>query len=427
MTASVAEEAWFSDPALRRIFALLNDGTGEVRVVGGAVRNALMGLGVADIDLASTHEPQEVTALAEAAGIKVVPTGIDHGTVTLVIDGRGFEVTTLRHDVVPKGRHADVAFGADWEADAARRDFTINALYADESGRVHDHVGGLADIETRTVRFIGDAGARIMEDHLRILRYFRFYAWYGGGRPDAEALKACARMKDTLGKLSAERVWKELKTLLSAPDPARALLWMRQAGVLDAVLPESTRWGIDAVPGLMLAEADLGWVPDAMLRLMAIVPPDEPRLAALSARLKMSRAEADRLADWATTPALPPAAAGTVLDRLLYRHGGRPVFDRLKLALANVKVRPGGADDRGRIEDTAGLVRLIKRAEAWQRPVFPLTGLDLLSVGMVPGVELGRRMKAVEEHWIEGNFALDRDALLAFAMDLPASDGQTEH
>jgi tRNA nucleotidyltransferase/poly(A) polymerase len=380
-----------------------------------------MGLAVADIDLATTREPQEVTARAEAAGIRVVPTGFDHGTVTLVIDGRGFEVTTLRHDVVPKGRHAEVAFGADWPADAARRDFTMNALYADAEGRVHDHVGGLADIATRTVRFIGEADARIAEDHLRILRYFRFYAWYGEGRPDAAALKACARAKETLRKLSAERIWKELKTLFAAPDPGRALLWMRQAGVLDVILPESTRWGIDAIPGLVSAEADFGWRADPLLRLMAIVPPDEPRLAALAERLRMSRAEADRLADWAATPAPPANAAGTVLDRLLYRHGTKPVIDRLKLALANLRVRPAG-DERARLEEAGSLFRLIQRAEKWERPVFPITGLDLLAVGMVPGAELGRRMKKVEEHWIEGNFTADREALIAFAMDLPAPD-----
>ncbi|RYE62184.1 MAG: CCA tRNA nucleotidyltransferase, partial [Oxalobacteraceae bacterium] len=182
-TPSVAGEAWFNDAALQRLLALLNADGGEARVAGGAVRNALMGLAVADIDVATTLLPQDVVERAEAAGMKAVPTGIEHGTVTLVIDGTPFEVTTLRRDIETDGRHAKVSFGTDWQADAERRDLTINALYADASGAVVDLVGGLPDIESRTIRFIGDASQRIAEDHLRILRFFRFFAYYGSGRP----------------------------------------------------------------------------------------------------------------------------------------------------------------------------------------------------------------------------------------------------
>ncbi|MGO6900642.1 CCA tRNA nucleotidyltransferase, partial [Rhizobium ruizarguesonis] len=270
----LADQAWFRDPALGRILTLLSADGGEGRVVGGAVRNSLMGLPVNDVDIATTLRPEAVMERAAAAGIKAVPTGLEHGTVTLVIDGKPFEVTTLRTDVETDGRHAKVAFSTDWKADAERRDLTINALYADAKGEVVDLVGGLADIKTRNIRFIGDAARRIAEDHLRILRFFRFFAYYGSGRPDAEGLKACSAARSKLTTLSAERVWSELRKLLGAGDPGRALLWMRQVAVLTEILPESERWGIDAIPSLITTEKALGWTPDPLLRLAAIVPPD---------------------------------------------------------------------------------------------------------------------------------------------------------
>ena len=228
---NLADRDWFQEPGLQRVMALLNSGGAETRVVGGAVRNSLMGLAVGDIDLATTLVPEEVIERAEAEGIKVVPTGIEHGTVTLVFEGKGYEVTTLRRDVETNGRHAEVAFGASWQEDADRRDLTINALYVGLDGEVIDLVGGLKDIETKTIRFIGDAEQRIAEDYLRVLRFFRFFAHYGSGRPDTEGLKASARARTQLKSLSAERVWSEIKKLLSARDPGRALLWMRQSEI----------------------------------------------------------------------------------------------------------------------------------------------------------------------------------------------------
>jgi poly(A) polymerase len=236
--------------SLRNLLAILNQGGEEARIAGGAVRNALIGESISDVDIATTCLPDEVRKRAEASGFKCVPTGIAHGTLTVIVEGVPYEVTTLRADVATDGRRAEVAFGRDWQTDAERRDFTVNGLYADAQGNVTDLVGGIADIKSRTIRFIGSAEKRIGEDHLRILRFFRFFAWYGSGRPDGEGLKACARMKGAIDKLSAERVWSELKKLLSAPDPSRALLWMRQSGVLTAALPESEKWGIDAVHGL---------------------------------------------------------------------------------------------------------------------------------------------------------------------------------
>ncbi|MEI3804604.1 CCA tRNA nucleotidyltransferase [Agrobacterium sp. CCNWLW32] len=414
--SSLAGRDWFEKPALKRIFALLNADGGEVRIVGGAVRNALMDLPVVDVDLATTLTPDVVVARAKAAGIKAVPTGIEHGTVTLVIDGEGFEVTTLRRDVETNGRHAQVAFGTDWQTDAERRDLTINALYADEKGEIIDLINGLPDIETGTVRFIGDAAMRISEDYLRILRFFRFFAHYGSGRPDADGLRASARAKDKLGTLSAERVWSELKKLLSARDPSRALLWMRQSGVLTEILPETEKWGIDAIHGLVATEQALGWAVDPMLRLSAILPPDRDRLVALAARLRLSKAEAAYLTHWASAPAADPELKETALDRLLYRQGVEGVKTRLKLALAAARADVSAGDTA--MQKVARLSTLLARAEKFHKPGFPLSGVDVMAAGVEAGPKVGEVLKSLEEKWIDVNFSLDRAALTARLKDM---------
>ena len=414
--SSLAGRDWFEKPALKRIFALLNADGGEVRIVGGAVRNALMDLPVVDVDLATTLTPDVVVARAKAAGIKAVPTGIEHGTVTLVIDGEGFEVTTLRRDVETNGRHAQVAFGTDWQTDAERRDLTINALYADEKGEIIDLIDGLPDIETGTVRFIGDAAMRISEDYLRILRFFRFFAHYGSGRPDADGLRASARAKDKLGTLSAERVWSELKKLLSARDPSRALLWMRQSGVLTEILPETEKWGIDAIHGLVATEQALGWAVDPMLRLSAILPPDRDRLVALAAHLRLSKAEAAYLTYWASAPAADPELKETALDRLLYRQGVEGVKTRLKLALVAARADVSAGDTA--MQKVARLSTLLARAEKFHRPGFPLSGVDVMAAGVEAGPKVGEVLKSLEEKWIDVNFSLDRAALTARLKDM---------
>ncbi|MGN8151129.1 CCA tRNA nucleotidyltransferase [Agrobacterium sp. 22094] len=409
--SGIAGQSWFSKPGLQRIFSLLNADGGEARVVGGAVRNALMGLPVGDIDMATTLPPQDVVERAKEAGIKAVPTGIDHGTVTLVVDGEGYEVTTLRRDVTTDGRHAEVAFGTDWKEDAERRDLTINALYADASGEVIDLIGGLADIETKTVRFIGDAATRIAEDHLRILRFFRFFAYYGSGRPDADGLRASARAKDKLSTLSAERVWSEMKKLLGADDPSRALLWMRQAGVLAQILPETEKWGIDSIHGLVATEQALGWKPDPMLRLASIIPPDAERVAALSSRLRMSKNEAARLDQWAKAPAIDPSLAETALDRLLYRQGVEGVKTRLKLALSSARADMSAGETA--MQKIAKLSALLARAEKFNKPSFPISGADVLAAGLPAGPQVGEVLSELEAAWVDGNFAADRETLLA--------------
>ena len=230
---------WLSKASLQTVFDGLQAAGGEVRVNGGAVRNALMREAVRDVDLSTTLLPLETISALEKAGIRAVPTGLEHGTITGVIDGDAYEITTLREDIETSGRHAVVKFGLDWKKDALRRDFTMNAIYCDRNGVIYDPINGMDDLKSRTVRFIGAASERIEEDYLRILRFFRFFAWYGSGRPDAEGLTACARLKDGLSDISVERIWIELKKMLSAADPSRALLWMRTTGVLTLILPET--------------------------------------------------------------------------------------------------------------------------------------------------------------------------------------------
>ena len=395
---------WLDEPTLQKLLAALSAGGEEARIAGGAVRNALMGASATDVDIATTNLPADTIERVIAAGFKAIPTGIEHGTITVVAEGRAYEVTTLRADVETDGRHAKVVFGRDWTRDAERRDFTINALYAQADGTVIDLVGGLADLDARRLRFIGDAEARIREDYLRILRFFRFFAWYGTGRPDAEGLKASARLKDGLSRLSAERVWSELKKLFSAPDPARAALWMRQAGVLGEVVPETVKWGIDALPAVVAAGRDLGWPDDPMLRLAAIVPQDGERMKAMAERLRMSRDEARRLQDWAGAPAADATRSDMALAKAMYRSTREGVIDRLRIALATVR-----ADSK---LAAAGLSRQLKFAEGWDRPKMPLGGRDLEAIGMSPGKAIGDALRTLEAEWIDSGFALERGALL---------------
>jgi poly(A) polymerase len=395
---------------LAKLLTVLNQDGEEARIAGGAVRNALMRESISDVDIATTCLPDEVTRRAEARGLKTIPTGVEHGTVTVICDGDTYEVTTLRADIRTDGRRAEVAFGRDWQADAERRDFTMNALYAALDGTIIDLIGGIGDIETRTVRFIGDAETRIREDHLRILRFFRFFAWYGSGRPDAEGLKACARLKESILNLSVERVWSELKKLLGAPDPSRALLWMRQAGVLSIALPESEKWGIDAFHGLVSTGRDLGWKPDQLTRLMAIIPPRLDRVEELAARLKLSTAERERLEQWARAALPSHELDNQPFARDLYRANATGMVDRLKLALADARSK--AAQDDNQMMRAAGFLRLLQFAENWKRPAFPVSGADLITAGMTSGPMIGAKLKAMEDQWVASEFKLTKAQLL---------------
>ncbi|HEX7391036.1 MAG TPA: CCA tRNA nucleotidyltransferase, partial [Acidiphilium sp.] len=280
-----------------RRLEMLRDALPEARIVGGAVRDMLAGRPLADIDLASPLPPDEVMRRLAAAGIRAIPTGLDHGTVTALIDNTGFEITTLRHDVSTDGRHATVAFTDDWREDAARRDFTINAMSMDRAGTVFDYFGGRDDLAAGRVRFVGDAATRIAEDYLRILRFFRFLARYGRGEPDAGAIAAIEAHREGLSRLSAERVWQELKSILATPDPRAALRLMAGTGVFGAILPEA-----DDLSGFEAAMAR-GMPPDPILRLAALIDADG---AALADRLRLSEAERVRLAALDAAPDLPP-------------------------------------------------------------------------------------------------------------------------
>ncbi len=380
------------------------------------MRNTLLGQAVSDIDIATTNHPDETVRRVEAAGFKAIPTGAEHGTITVIMRGKPYEVTTLRADIETDGRRAKVLFGRDWKRDAERRDFTINALYAEADGTVVDLVGGLVDLESRTLRFIGDPETRIREDYLRILRFFRFFAWYGSGRPDAEGLKACARLKDGLDRLSAERVRSELKKLLSAPDPSRALLWMRQAGVLTKVLPESEKWGIDAIHDLVKAEHDLGWEPDPLLRLEAIVPPDAGRMLALGERLKLSNAETDRLSQWALTKPVDSTVSDSEFILWLYGNFRQASLDHLRHALAAAQRR--AVEDDAALIEASGYARMLSFAEGWEKPQFPIDGSDLLELGAEKGPKLGALLKQLSNLWVESRFTLSRGALLEHAAEI---------
>lgn len=416
MSASIADAPWLKDKALQSLLAILSADGEEARIAGGAVRNALLGEPVTDIDIATTCLPDETERRAAEAGFKPVPTGKAHGTITVVVKGRPFEVTTLRADVETYGRRATVAFGRDWQIDAERRDFTINALYATAEGEVIDLVGGVADLERRNLRFIGDADDRIREDYLRILRFYRFFAWYGAGRPDADGIKATARLKSGLSTLSAERVWAEVKKLLSAPDPSRALLWMRQSGALTAILPESEKWGIDAVPGLIAAERDLGWTVDPLLRLQSIVPPMPQRMEELADRLKLSKAEARRLHDWADFGAVSPETSEIALAKRMFSGGRDPAVDRLRLALAGARARAVSADDA--LVEAGHFSGLLKFAQDWEKPEFPVRGRDFVALGAAQDERLGAALAKVKDEWISSGFQMERPALIQRGCEL---------
>ena len=403
MTRTI-DPPWLREPHLQSLLAALARNGHEARVVGGAVRNALLDLPAKDVDIATTRRPDDVIALGEAEGYRPVPTGIEHGTVTVVTPAGPYEVTTLRSDLETDGRHAVVAFGRDWRVDAERRDFTVNALYADATGSILDLVGGVEDLEKRLIRFIGDADCRIEEDALRILRFFRFHAQYGRGRPDTEGLKACSRHKDMLRSLSAERVWSELKRLLEAPDPHRTVLWMRQTGVLTTILPESERWGIDTLAPLIASERTFGLAPDPLRRLMSMVPPRPERMEELGERLRMSNDDRDRLADWSTL-SLGPDDRTTGEEETaaaLYRIGQRTYLDHA--LIAHARARPAEQDE---------IADRIVRARDWTRPIFPVRGRDLIERGHAAGPALGATLDRLESEWIASGFTLERDDLLS--------------
>lgn len=395
----LAPQPWMREPATRALLDALAEAGIAARFVGGCVRDALLGRPIADIDLATPARPEDVTAALDKAGIKTVPTGIEHGTITAVVNSHGpprhFEITTLRRDVETYGRHARVAFDADWAEDAARRDFTINAIYLDPDGSVHDPVGGLADLAAHRVRFVGDAGKRIAEDVLRVLRYYRFEARFGSGEGDAAARAACRAAAPLLHKLSAERVAQELIRLLAVADPVPALQMMQEDGVLVPILPEAAR--LDRLARLIAIEPE----PDPLRRLAALIAVDAEGAAHMAERLRLPNAWRDRLAGLTPPWPVDPAGDARAQRQALYRLGAERYRDVALLMAAE--------GSRGE----ARLTELLALAGDWKSPAFPLAGRDVTALGIPPGPRVGQLLAEVRRWWEEGDFAADRAACLA--------------
>lgn len=382
MTTRLHDLEWRRRPGLDRLLEVLEAEHGMARYVGGAVRDSLLGLPVSDVDIATRHLPLEVMTRLQKAGIKAVPTGIDHGTVTAVLDGWPVEITTLRRDVETDGRRATIAYSDDWREDAARRDFTINALYADPvTGEVNDYFGGLDDLKARRIRFIGNAADRIEEDHLRILRYFRFLARFGVPDPDVEAYRTCVAKANSLMALSRERIADELLKLLVTPDPLPSLRLMAKGGIFAPVLPEIGMAGVQRLEELIAREAAAGVKPSALRRLAALLPPDSGVADLVGARLKLSNKARKRLV-LAHDPAWTQIARP---GELAYRIGRQGAVDRLLLDPA----RPPG--------DAAALTD-------WEKPVLPISGGALVKRGLAAGPLVARALQRVEQRWIDEGY-----------------------
>ena len=385
----LTQQPWLTAASSRLVLgALANDGA-TPRFVGGCVRDGLLGRASTDLDIAIDQLPEDSMRLLEAAAIKVIPTGLKHGTITALAKGQHFEITTLRVDVETFGRHARVAFTDDWQLDAARRDFTINAIYTDRDGQLYDPVGGQADLAAGLGRFVGDAAQRITEDKLRILRFFRFFALYGRGGPDAAALAACAAAAPGIAGLSGERVSAEVFKLLAAANPLPSLQLMAEAGVLSQILPD----GFD-LDGLARSDND------PLRRLSAIA---SAGAAAIAKRLRLSKQQASRLNFLIDPPAkLSPEIARPALRQLLYDHGANQISD---LALQQ------------------GVPELLPRIDEATPPPFPLKGSDALALGMHAGPEIGNILRSLEDEWRANDFAASRDELLAALTDLKMDKG----
>lgn len=395
MRIDPSQHPWMTAPETAAVMAAL----GEARFVGGAVRNALLGVNVSDIDIAVPMPPSEVIARLVAKDIKVVETGMDHGTVTAIVGTQAFEITSLRRDVATDGRHAVIAFTDDWSEDAARRDFTINAMYASASGEIFDFATGVEDLIAGKVRFMGEAGARIAEDYLRILRLFRFHAWYGKGDVDAQGLRAAADAKDKLKTLSAERIAKELLRLLEAGNPTPVLRVMAATGILSELLPGALQ--LPRLERLVEIDADELAPRDGLLRLAALLPEGGDAAHAVADALKLSNADRLRLEQALSGERIAPQLSAPDARRLLYRVGVSRFRDKVRLAWA------GAARSANAIQWRM----LLAMADNWQRPRFPLSGLDVMQAGVPEGPEIGRVLALVEDWWIGGDFASDEGAL----------------
>ncbi len=366
---------------------MINQAGGEVRVAGGAVRNSLLGVPISDVDLATTMLPHDVMRVCKAAGFGVHPTGIDHGTITVVNKGQPFEVTTLRLDVETDGRRAIVAFTDNWEADALRRDFTMNAMYCDAAGKIYDFTTGYFDIQRKRVRFVGNSEARIKEDYLRILRFFRFHAWYGKGSPCPVGLAASIKLKSGLKKISAERIRQELIKLIIAPRAVETLKVMATSGILKVILPYTEEWRVLArLPA------------DAVLRLSVLAK----KPAEMQTRLRLSNDEAFRIESLNVAPDISPKFRPAEQRVLLYQLGVETWCDAVQVAWAK---------SRAKLDD-AKWKALLDLPNLWPVPKFPVTGKDLLAMSFPSGPGMGAALGELEDWWVASDFKPSRDELL---------------
>ena len=396
MKIDPALHPWMMSPETVQVMTAL----GDARFVGGAVRNAMLGAPVADVDIAVPMRPEEVLARLKSHEIRAIPTGLEHGTVTALVAGKLFEITSLRRDVETDGRHAVIGFTEDWSEDAARRDFTINAMYAALDGEIFDYATGIEDLIAGRVRFMGDAKTRIAEDNLRILRLFRFHAWYGKGEIDADALRAAAEAKDKLKTLSGERVAKELLRLLEAGNPAPVLRVMAATGVLSEILPGALQ--LPRLERLAEIDADNFHARDGILRLAALLPDDAGVASQVADGLRLSNAERARLAALlGGETKIGSRLAVKEARALLYRIGPHRFRDRIMLQWA---AAPRGAN-------AIQWRMLLTMAENWQQPRFQLTGRDVMAAGIPEGPEVGKVLSSLENWWVDGDFAAGEGAL----------------
>ena len=393
-----ANHSWMTAGETASIMRALQAAGGEARFVGGAVRNAIVGEDVTDIDIATTLNPDAYMSALKNAGIGIVPTGIEHGTITAIVDGQVFEITSLRQDVSTDGRRAKVVFTNDWAKDAARRDFTMNAIYADMTGKLFDSTGGIADLHAGRVKFVGDPNARIREDFLRILRFFRFHAWYGKGAPDDDALDAAARNKAGLKSLSGERIRKELLRLLEATDPGPVLSAMQNHDILGEFLPAPIN--LERLSKIIAVTQQKKIPRGPIISLAALLPSDQAARAVAS-KLKLSNAERAQLVEiLADYSKITPRLSSGEVTRFLYRFGKERFGELLLLAWAEDPV------------DSAWEV-IFARADEWAHPEFSVDGRDVMEAGATEGPSVGRILSALERWWVEENFAPNRAALLA--------------
>jgi len=398
MTAlkTIIPPRWMAGRKTRRLISVLSSDAGSARFVGGCVRDAIIQKPAKDIDIAVTHPPERVMGLLKKNKIRAIATGIDHGTVTAVMNGQHYEITTLRRDVKTDGRHAEVAFTDDWQADAERRDFTMNAIYCAVDGTLYDPVSGIDDLLAGRVRFIGDAGQRITEDYLRILRLFRFYAYYGKTSLDPGDLAACQKHVEGIATLSAERIRDEFFKILAAPNPAAIIDLMRTYGVMESVWAGAQKFSL--LQNMVAASPQS----DAMQRLMAVMMENNCAPENVAARFRLSTAQLRRIES-----AMNCARGGAPknnsddLHKIIYFHGAESARDAALLWLAAQMITRDHAE------------AIVNAAGSWRRHEFPLTGHDVMAIGVTPGPKIGQLLAEVESWWVDAGFPADRAACLA--------------